>query len=90
MKATLSICCVLVALLGLSCAPKAGPEISLTEDSLSLSVTEVDGGVLIENLSGVACIVFFIWPDREEQFDFAVGQTQIVEGMPSTISAVKR
>ena len=79
MKATFVICCIrAVALASLSCAPEAAPSILVTEDSLLISVTEVDGGIIIENLSSVACIVFVDWPDREHRFELAVGGSATV------------
>jgi len=58
MKATFLICCILaLALLGLSCAPEA---------KLEISVTEVDNGVMIENVGNVACLVFVSSPEGEQ------------------------
>ena len=91
MKATFLICCVLaVALSGLSCAPEPGQSISLTEGSLSISVTEVDSGVMIENLSGVACIAFVNSPEGEQRFELAVGENVTVTDIsqPIEVSAV--
>ena len=86
MKATLLICCVLaVALPGLSCAPEPGQSISLTEGSLWISVTEVDSGVMIENLSGVACIVFVDSGEGEQQFELALGESITVTGITEPI-----
>ena len=65
MKEAVLVCLVLVALLGSACPPEAGPMITVSEDSLEISVTEVEGGILIENLSGIACIVFVRSPEGE-------------------------
>ena len=70
MKATLLICCILaLALVGLSCAPEA---------TLEISVTEVDNGVMIQNVGNVACIVFVTSPEGEQQFELAVGESVTV------------
>jgi len=92
MKATFLICCILpVALVGLSCLPEVAPSISVTEDSLSISVTQVDGGVMIENLSGVACIAFVNSPEGQQQFELAVGENVTITDIsqPIEVSAVR-
>lgn len=95
MKATTLICCVFaLALVGLSCTPEVGLEISVTEDSLSISVTEVDDGVMIENLSSVSCLVlvFVASPEVEHEFELAVGERVTVTGItePIEVAAVGR
>jgi len=82
MKATFLICCMLaLALLGLSCAPEA---------TLEISVTEVDNGVVIENVGNVACLVFVSSPEGEQQFELAVGESVTVTNIsqPIEVSAV--
>jgi len=82
MKATLLICCVLaLALVGVSCTPEA---------TLEISVTEVDKGVMIENVSNVDCLVFVSSPEGEQQFELAVGENVTVTNIsqPIEISAV--
>ena len=82
MKATFLICCILVvALLGLSCAP---------ETTLEVSVTEVDNGVMIENVGNVACLVFVSSPEGEQQFELAIGESVTVTNIsqPIEVSAV--
>ena len=82
MKATILISCILaVALLGLSCPP---------ETTLSLSVPEVDSGVVIENTSNIDCLVFVSSPEGEQQFELAVGESVTVTGItgPIEVSAV--
>ena len=82
MKATFLICCILaLALLGLSCAPEA---------TLEISVTEVDNGVMIENVGNVACLVFVNSPEGEQQFELAVGENVTVTDIsqPIEVSAV--
>ena len=82
MKATFLICCVLaLALLGLSCAP---------EGTLEISVTEVDDGVMIENVGNVACLVFVSSPEGEQQFELSVSESVTVTNIsqPIEVSAV--
>jgi len=83
MKATFLICCVLlVALLGLSCAPEA---------TLEISVTQLDNGVMIENVGTVDCLVFVSSPEGEQQFELAVGENVTVTAIsqPIEVAAVK-
>ena len=82
MKATFLICCILaLALLGLSCAPEA---------TLEISITEVDNGVMIENVGNVACLVFVSSPEGEQQFELAVGANVTVTDIsqPIEVAAV--
>ena len=82
MKATFLICCILtLALVGLSCAPEA---------TLEISVTEVDNGVMIENVGNVDCLVFVSSPEGEQQFELAVGESVTVTNIsqPIAVSAV--
>jgi hypothetical protein len=84
MKATFLICCILaLALLGLSCAPEA---------KLEISVTEVDNGVMIENVSNVDCLDFVNSPEGEQQFELAVGESVTVTHLsqPIEVSAVSQ
>jgi len=65
MKSTFLICCILaLVLVGLSCAP---------EDTLEISVTEIDNGVMIDNAGNIDCLVFVSSPEGEQQFELAVG-----------------
>jgi len=78
------ICCILaLALLGLSCAP---------ETTLEISVTEVDNGVMIENVGNVACLVFVSSPEGEQQFELAIGESVTVTDIsqPIEVSAVSQ
>ena len=70
-----------IALLGLSCAPQA---------TLEIFVTEVDNGVMTENVGSVDCLVFVNSPEGEQQLELAVGQNTTVTGMsqPIEVSAV--
>ena len=84
MKATFLICCILaLALLGLSCAAQA---------TLEISVTEIDNGVMIENVSNVDCLVFVNSPEGEQQFELAVGESVTVTHLsqPIEVSAVSQ
>jgi len=71
-----------LTLVGLSCAP---------DGTLEVSVTELDNGVIIENVGDVDCLVFVTSPEGEQQFELAVGQNRTVTGVsqPVEVSAVK-
>ena len=91
MKATLLICCVLaLALPGVVCTPEGGPVITVTEESLAILVTEIEGGITIENLSGDDCIVYVRSPEGEKRFELAAGEFIIVTGItpPIEVEAV--
>lgn len=82
MKGLLLICCIaILALVGLSCTP---------ETTLEVAVTEVDDGVVIENVGGVDSIVFVKSPDGEQQFELAIGERVRVTGISkdAEVSAV--
>ena len=81
MKMLLLSCIVALALIGLSCAPQA---------TLEISVTEVDNGVMIQNVGNVDCLVFVNSPEGEQQFELAVDQNRTVNGIsqPIEVSAV--
>lgn len=78
---TIAILLVGLVILGLSCAPQA---------TLEISVTELDNGVMIENVGNVDCFVFVNAPEGEQQFELAVGQDVTVTGIsqPTEVSAV--
>jgi len=80
-KRLLLSCILVLALIGVSCAPQA---------TLEISVTEVDNGVIIENVGDVDCLVFVNSPEGEQQFELAVGQNMTVTGIsqPIEVSAV--
>ena len=91
MKATSLICCILgVVLSGLTCTPEDSLSISITEDAQSVSAMLVDNGVMIENLSTVACIVFVTSPEGEQRFELAVGKSVTVTDItkPIEIAAI--
>jgi len=82
MKATFLICCILALVLsGLSCAPGA---------TLEISVTEVDNGVIIENPGIVDCIAIVTSPEGEQRFELAFGRSIMVTDItkPIKVSAV--
>lgn len=85
MKIVVLICCslvlVLLALLGLSYTPGT---------SLEVSVTEVDNGVIVQNVGNVACLVFVSSPEGEQQFELAIGKNATITCIsgPIDVSAV--
>ena len=82
MKATFLICLILaLALVGLACTPEA---------TLSVSVTEIDDGVIIENTGTTDCIAIVTSPEGEQQFELAVGESVTVTDIsqPIEVSAV--
>lgn len=82
MKSTFLICYILaLVLVGLSCAP---------EGTLEISVTDVDNGVMIENVSNIDCLVFVSSPEGEQQFELAVDESVTVTNIsqPLEVSAV--
>ena len=88
MKAKILICCVLaLTFSALSCPLDTDPGISVTEESLAIRVMEVEGGITIENLSGVACIVFVRSPEGEQEFEVAAGESVTVTGITPRIEA---
>jgi hypothetical protein len=73
MKRLFLICCVaVIALLSLSCTPKA---------TLDISVSEIDNGIVVENVGNVDCIVFVGPPDSGQQFELAIGRTVTITGI---------
>jgi hypothetical protein len=82
MKLGLLICLIIaLALVGLWCAQ---------EDTLALSVTEIDNGVIIENTGTVSCIAIVASPEGQQQFELAIGQSITVTDIshPIQVSAV--
>jgi hypothetical protein len=55
-------------------------------------MTELDNGVMVENVGGVDCIVFVNSPQGEQQFELAVGQNTTITGItpPIKVSAVSQ
>ncbi len=79
------ICLVLVFSLGVTCPPDADPRITVTEDSLGIRVTEVEGGIEIENLSDVDCTVYVRSPEGEQMFELGAGESITVTGITAPI-----
>jgi len=84
MKIAILICCILalalLALLGLSYTPGI---------SGGVSVTDIDNGVIIQNVGNVACVVFVSSPEGKQQFEVAVGRNVTVTDIshPINVSA---
>ena len=76
-----AILLVCLVLLGLSCTSQA---------ALEISVTELNSGVMIENVGNVDCLVLVNSPEGEQQFELAVDQNKTVTGIsqPIEVSAV--
>lgn len=57
---------------------------------MEISVTEVDNGVVIQNVGNIACIVSVSSPEGEQQFELAVGESVTVTDIsqPIEVSAV--
>jgi len=70
-----------LVLLGSSCAPEA---------TLEISVTELDNGVMLENVGNIDCLVFVSSPEGEQQFELAVGESvKVIDiSQPIEVSAV--
>jgi len=85
MKIAILICGILVlallTLLSLSHTPVT---------SLEVSVTDIDNGVIIQNVGNVACSVFVSSPEGEQRFELAVGKNVTVTDIsqPIEVSAV--
>lgn len=73
MKIVILICCILalamLALIGLSYTPGT---------SFGISRTELDNGVVIQNVGNIPCLVFVSSPEGEQQFELAVGENVTV------------
>ena len=81
MKRLLLSCILVLALIGLSCAPQA---------TLEISVTELDNGVMIQNVGNVDCLVFVNSLEGEQQFELTTGESVTVTDIsqPIEVSAV--
>lgn len=77
----IAILLVGLALLGLSCVPQA---------TLEISVTELDNGVMIQNVGNVGCLGFVNAPEGGQQFELAVGENVTITeiSQPIEVSAV--
>jgi len=80
MRIAILICCILalvfLALLGLSYT---------SGTSFEVSVTDIDNGVIIQNVGNVACLVFVSSPEGEQQFELAVGENVTVTDITKPI-----
>jgi len=80
MKIAILICCILalalLALLGLSYTPGT---------SLEISKTELDNGVIIENVGNIPCLIFVSSPEGIQQFQLAVGANVTVTDVTKPI-----
>ena len=87
MKIAILICCILalalLALLGLSYTPGT---------SLEISRTELDNGVIIQNVGNIPCLVFVSSPEGEQQFELAVGANVTVSDItkPTDVAATSQ
>ena len=59
---------------------------------MEISVTEIDNGVMIENVGNVACLVFVNSPEGEQQFELAVDESVTVTNIshPIKVSTVSQ
>jgi len=84
MRIAILICCIftlaLLALTGLSYTPGI---------SFGFSVSDIDGGVAIQNTGNIPCLVFVSLPQGVQQFQLAVGENVTVTGVaqPVDVSA---
>jgi hypothetical protein len=84
MRIAILTCCilalVLLALTGLSYVPGV---------SIGFSVSDIDGGVIIQNTGNTPCLVFVSLPEGVQQFQLAVGENVTVTGVaqPVDVSA---
>jgi len=87
MRVAILICCILalalLALMGLSYTPGT---------SFGVSVTDIDNGVIIQNVGNIPCLVFVSSPDGEHQFEVAVGKNVTVTDIsqPIDVSATSQ
>jgi len=84
MRIAILICCILalamLALIGLSYTPGI---------SLEVSVTDIDNGVIIQNIGNIPCLVFISSPEGVQQFEVAVGKNVTITDIsqPVDVSA---
>ncbi len=57
---------------------------------MEISVTEVDNGVMIQNVGNIDCLVFVSSLEGEQQFELTVGESVTVTNIsqPVEVSAV--
>ena len=73
MRIAILTCCILAlalsTLIGLSYTPGT---------SLEISRTDIDNGVIIQNVGNIPCLVFVSSPEGEQQFELTVGENVTV------------
>lgn len=81
MRIAVLICCILalalLALIGLLYTPGI---------SFGVSVSDIDGGVIIQNVGNVACLVFVNLPEGVQQFQLAVAENVTVTGVAQPVA----
>jgi hypothetical protein len=80
MRIAILTCCILslalLGLIGLSYTPGI---------SLEVFVTDIDNGVIIQNIGNVVCAVFVSSPEGEQRFELAVGKNVTVTDISQPI-----
>lgn len=80
MRIAILICCILalvfLALTGLSYTPGT---------SLKISRTELDNGVIIQNIGNIPCLIFVSSPEGVQQFQLAVAEKVTVTDITKPI-----
>lgn len=80
MKIAILICCILAL------ASLALTSLSYTAGtSLEISRTELDNGVIIQNVGNIPCLVFISSPEGGQQFELAVGENVTVTDITKPI-----
>jgi hypothetical protein len=80
MRIAVLICCTLALALLVSTGLSYTPGISF-----GVSVTDIDNGVIIQNVGNVACLVFVSSPEGVQQFQLAVGENVTVTGVAQPV-----
>ena len=84
MRIAILICCILglalLALIGLSYTPGT---------SFGVSVTDIDNGVIIQNVGNIPCLIFVSSAEGVQQFEVAVGKNVTITDIsqPVDVSA---
>ena len=67
-------------------------EISVSDDTISVTATLTENGVMVENVGNADCLVFVNSPEGEQQFELAVNQNATVTDIsqPIEVSAVSQ
>ena len=87
MRTTLTAICLALSLvlMGFECIPGDSVSISITDEEVSMSVVEMEGGITIENLSDVDCTVYVRSPEGEQMFELGAGESITVTGITAPI-----